>query len=146
MREVLYESGIVTDENVTPVVNRANAVIEDPVQLELMKVLKEIKTELQCVRENVTQNTGAGASSSTGGTRKPRKKRAQPPIENGVCLKCPDNLAQLPGYRRTNTEEYCWTHGAWNHKGKHCKTPAAGHKNEATFTNKMGGSKAFCDT
>ena len=146
MREVLHESGIATDENVPPRENRANAVIDDPVQLELMKVLREIKSELQSVR-NATRDSDAGGSTNTRGRRRNRTKKQQPAIPaDGICLRCPDNLAQQQGYHRTYTKKYCWTHGAWNHDSKDCGTPAAGHKNDATFTNKMGGSKAFCDS
>ena len=48
------------------------------------------------------------------------------------------------GPQRARTDKYCWTHGACGHKGKRCKNKAAGHKDEATFSNKMGGSTAFC--
>ena len=33
---------------------------------------------------------------------------------------------------------YCWTHGS-GHSGTHCRFPARGHRNDATFANKMGG-------
>lgn len=45
---------------------------------------------------------------------------------------------------RSNTSKYCWTHGACAHNGKDCTTKRDGHKVEATFTNKMGGSTAYC--
>ena len=35
---------------------------------------------------------------------------------------------------------YCWTHGLCNHKGSECRAPAEGHKNNATFENRLGGS------
>ena len=39
---------------------------------------------------------------------------------------------------------YCWTHGACNHLGTDCKSPATGHKKEATFDNRMEGSTKRC--
>ena len=45
---------------------------------------------------------------------------------------------------RQFTDKYCWTHGACGHFGKNCRGKAPGHKDEATFENKMGGSKALC--
>ena len=39
---------------------------------------------------------------------------------------------------------YCWTHEGCANAGSACKDKAPGHKNEATFENKMEGSKAFC--
>ena len=35
--------------------------------------------------------------------------------------------------------KYCWTHGSCNHEGNNCNTPADGHKENATFENRMGG-------
>jgi hypothetical protein len=40
---------------------------------------------------------------------------------------------------------YCWTHGHWvsqNHTNATCKNKAAGHKDNATNANTMGGSIA----
>jgi DNA-binding protein H-NS len=45
---------------------------------------------------------------------------------------------------RRNTSKYCWTHGACAHFSRDCSSPENGHKNEATFENKMGGSTAYC--
>ena len=45
---------------------------------------------------------------------------------------------------RPNISKYCWTHGACAHESSVCETPAPGHKNEASFKNKMGGSTAYC--
>ena len=42
------------------------------------------------------------------------------------------------------TGKYCWTHGGCNHFGSTCETKAQGHKDEATFQNKMGGSTKNC--
>ena len=44
--------------------------------------------------------------------------------------------------RRFN--KYCWTHGGSGHRGKGCMTKASGHKDDATFSNKMGGSTQNC--
>jgi uncharacterized phage-associated protein len=41
-------------------------------------------------------------------------------------------------------DKYCWTHGRGNHKGCDCNSKAPGHKDEATITNKMGGSCYAC--
>ena len=41
-------------------------------------------------------------------------------------------------------DKYCWTHGAGKHDGYGCTRPAVGHKKEATFENKMGGSQKHC--
>lgn len=35
---------------------------------------------------------------------------------------------------------YCWTHGICSHTSSNCRTPGPGHKNDATFQNKMEGN------
>ena len=47
-------------------------------------------------------------------------------------------------YTRNNTSKYCWTHGACGHPGSESKNKKPGHKDEATFANKMGGSTFLC--
>ena len=44
----------------------------------------------------------------------------------------------------SNIRFYCWSHGACNHLGANCHNPKPGHKNDATFKNRMGGSNYFC--
>ena len=44
-------------------------------------------------------------------------------------------------YRR---DKYCWSHGACNHDSKNCRKRLQGHKEEATFNDRMGGSDKFC--
>ena len=36
--------------------------------------------------------------------------------------------------------EYCWAHGVCKHRGKGCPNKRKGHKEGATFDNRMGGS------
>ena len=47
---------------------------------------------------------------------------------------------------RTGKEwrRYCWTHGCCTHKGVDCPAKAPGHKDEATFKDRMGGSNRNC--
>ena len=46
--------------------------------------------------------------------------------------------------RRRNISKYCWTHGACAHDSFTCESTTEGHKRQATFSNKMGGSQAYC--
>ena len=48
--------------------------------------------------------------------------------------------------KRKRTDQYCWTHGACAHQSKDCKPTFRknGHKENATFTNKQGGSTLYC--
>ena len=45
---------------------------------------------------------------------------------------------------RNNTNKYCWSHGACGHDGKDCRNKKPGHRDEATFADRLGGSTMFC--
>ena len=47
---------------------------------------------------------------------------------------------------RNNTDKYCWSHGACGHTGAQCRNKKLGHKDEATFADKLGGSTFLCDS
>ena len=57
--------------------------------------------------------------------------------------KKPENKARAPA---APTMAYCWTHGRFElghrgyHHGHECQNPKTGHREEATETNRMGGS------
>ena len=40
-------------------------------------------------------------------------------------------------------DKYCYSHGACNHAGTNCNNPRPDHKPEATFQNRMGGSRYY---
>ena len=40
--------------------------------------------------------------------------------------------------------KYCWMHGSCAHTGKECNRKAEGHKDDASFTNMLGGSSSGC--
>jgi hypothetical protein len=46
---------------------------------------------------------------------------------------------------RTIVTKYCWTHGGCGHTSTDCKNPGTGHKRDATFTTKKGGSTEYCN-
>ena len=87
----------------------------DQTQLEILKLLKEISMEM--------------------------KKTPAVPRQNRYPRKTPNRKMDPP---RAQTDKYCWTHGASNHTGKECKRRAQGHKPDATFNDKKGGSTAYC--
>ena len=103
-----------SDED-TPQEHKANATSTNTVQLEILKLLKELSTDIKQTKAVV-----------------PRRRQPQ---------KTPDNKNSPP---RADTSKYYWTHGASNHSSSECKRRAQGHKHEAVFTNKLGGSKAYC--
>ena len=61
---------------------------------------------------------------------------------SGIHTKKPDGEKKT--YTRNDVTCYCWTHGSCLHKGADCKRKREGHKKEATFINKMGGSTYYC--
>ena len=44
---------------------------------------------------------------------------------------------------RRNTSKYCWSHGACAHSGFECTNKKPGHVDDATFTDRKGGSIAY---
>ena len=44
---------------------------------------------------------------------------------------------------RRNTSKYCWSHAACAHWGTECTNKKPGHIDDATFTNRKGGSTDF---
>ena len=46
--------------------------------------------------------------------------------------------------RQRNTSIYCWTHGGCGHTSATCLSKQNGHQNNATFTDKKGGSTRNC--
>ena len=46
--------------------------------------------------------------------------------------------------KKGNGDLYCWTHGLCRHKGTDCNNKATGHKDDATFSDRKGGSVKNC--
>ena len=103
----------------TPPTQVVNAATTDTVQLEILKLLKQMQQDMKC----------EPASNST--EQASRTKRGR---------KTPDDST----WPRRKTDKYCWTHGACAHASPDCKGKARGHKNKATFETRMGGSNAHC--
>ena len=57
-----------------------------------------------------------------------------------VNRRTPDNA----NFNQRITNVYCHTHGACNRASINCSSKVQGHKDQATMTNRMGGSNAFC--
>ena len=87
------------------------------IQLEMLRTIQEMQKDIKVLKE----------------THKPSKglTKEKTPFKGTYMT-------------RDNTSEYCYTHGACAHPGKFCKRKRSAHKDEATFTDKMGGSTAFC--
>ena len=98
-----------------------NAATTLNVQNETLKLLQELQKQLFNLSTEVKKKGGEKS-----------KKDYKKTVDN-------------PSFTRTITDKYCWTHGACNHESKDCTRQATGHRVEATKTNKLGGSKAFCE-
>ena len=102
-------------DSVDPANPSINSTITDTVQLEILKLLKDLRQDF-----NNSKNNQRGKNPNNT-TKKTRKKRP-----------------------RTDVSKYCWTHGAWNHDSADCKFKAEGHQDKATFKNMMGGCTDYC--
>ena len=102
----------------------ASSITSNQTQLAILQLLREIQLDM---RKSASGNNARGNNA----TRQRRQNQ-----------KTPDDRTTPP---RANTSHYCWTHGAWHHPSNKCRYKAQGHKDEATFENKMGGSCAYCD-
>ena len=87
------------------------------IQLEMLRTIQEMQKEIKVLKENHKPSKGL--------------TKEKTPFKGTYMT-------------RDNTSEYCYTHGACAHPGKFCKRKRPAHKDEATFTDKMGGSTAFC--
>ena len=103
-------------ENNPPPQQQANSVATS-VQTEILNTLRAMQGEIAALkRGNVCQQTSTDNSTTSRNIQR----------------------------RTIDRSKYCWTHGAWNHDSKDCFKPKEGHKKEATFENKMGGSTKKC--
>ena len=104
--------------------HQANSVQGDPVQLEILKLLRQMQQTMVSPPQQSNKGNNSGQ----------RNRRRQP-------RKTLDNAT----FNRNVTDKYCWTHGACGHESNQCNAKAHGHQDNATLENRMGGSNAFCN-
>ena len=102
-----------------------NAAVQDSLQLEMLRLLREISRHHQGGSGN--RNSSDGRGERSGGRSRIRKT--------------PDNASSV----QRQTDLYCWTHSRCNHVSNNCLRKANGHKDAATKANCMGGSNVFCE-
>ena len=107
----------------TPPAYAANSISSNIVQLEILKLLKELRADIK----------------SSNHQPKPDLKPSLN-LRRGPNLKTPDYVTK----KRWRVHHYCWTHGRCGHASDKCNSKAEGYKDEATFNNKIRGSKAHC--
>ena len=126
MMQQSEEEEMDTNNNETSSISEsANLSAENNYQMEMLKLLRSMQTEIN----NMKQGNNNNASKTTSNRNKKKKE------------KTPDN----PSFTRRVTTTYCWTHGGCAHDSASCTARAQGHKDNATFEDKKGGSKAFCE-
>ena len=104
----------------------ANAAVTS-VQQQMFEILQATQ-----VTQNATAtNNGGNTNNNNGGGENSRRQ---------LNRRTPDNVT----FARQDTSKYCHTHGGCNHYSSECNRRAPGHKTNATFTDRMGGSNAFC--
>ena len=102
---------------ITPVTHQANATSTD-VQMEMIALVRKTEANLATCPPTKTRSTT-------------RPKKGRKTLDNAT-------------FPRNYTSKYCWTHGGCGHESQTCEAKATGHKDEATFSNRMGGSNAYC--
>ena len=95
----------------------ANAITADNTQLEILKILQEVKSEFK-----------------SSNCRLRRSPNSDPFCET------PDNQTKP---KHWITKHYSWTYRALNYLSSKYRFKAEGHQDLATFENKMGSSKAY---
>ena len=78
------------------------------------------------------RNEGNDGGNNDNNNNNPRRRRNK---------RTPDDAT----FERQDKSKYCHTHGAGNHALDDCNRRVLGHRNAATFANKMGYSKVFCN-
>ena len=85
----------------------------------------------------------------------PPQERANNAFENTLMRKFEELSAELAALRQTTgrnsrsrsgrtPKRYCWSCGCCSHWGKNCENKKTGHKDDATFPNRKGGSNENC--
>ena len=108
----------------------ANSVTTTDTQLAILQLLRDIQMDLKQSKSNPKDQ------------RQNRSSQYKNSRQKGPGRKTPDDRTEPP---RADKSKYCWTHGACNHNGKYCTCPELGQKVKATFSNKLGGSCAYCN-
>ena len=110
----------------------ANAVIQDTIQVEMLRLLRDI----------ATQNGNNGGRGGWGGRGNYGGRGGYGGCGSNRNRNCrtPDNASFL----RQMISLYCHTYGACNHISADCTSKAPGHEDLAMLINRMGGSNAFC--
>ena len=114
----------------------ANAVVQMDVQLEMLRILQEMHQAYAQGGRGIAGRGGQGGRGRQGGQGGFGGRRYG--NRNRNC-RTPDNA----NFVCRVTNQYCHTHGGYNHISGDCTRKASGHNDAATFDNRCGGSNAF---
>ena len=111
------------DNNQVAIDHMANVAAQNQVLPQLMTQMAQLMQQMNSIQQQI--NTQASTTSTITQSSTSSTSRQNRP--------------------RTNTSHYCWSHGACAHTSAQCRSKKPGHKDTATFYNKLGGSTAYCD-
>ena len=123
----LHDDDKENEQPAQPVEEKVNAAASTDtnltMQMEMLKLIKSLQQEVSGLK-NSNRNNHNNRNNYRGNR---------------------NNNQHSDNYRgRPVTNRYCWSHGGCNHNSSNCRTPRDGHKNDATFANKMNGSTSYC--
>ena len=101
----------------------------------------ELPSEISDMISNVSSKTSSSEKNILSMLRKMMEKMND--LETRVQDKVPASKKVFEKLNPKNGKawkRYCWTCGCCDHWGKFCPKPAAGHRNEATFKDRLNGS------
>ena len=105
-----------TEEQETMMMNMKSK--RDPIIDQLMKQMTSMSNQIQALSGGNNMNTGTSQSGSSSSHINPKTGQ--------------------------EWKRYCWSCGCCSHWGKNCPSKKKGHKNDATFKNRMNGSGNNC--
>ena len=126
-----------------PQIQTANAVTTNSDMATLVAQISALSAQMQQMKSG---QGGRGGGRGNGGGRHGRGHQVgrggnggrNPQYNSGSIF------GRHPRWHRSNTSLYCWTHGACNHASSNCLHPLPGHRNNATFANRMNGCDFYC--
>ena len=134
------------DNDTTPRSNQAiNRTSNDTVQLEILKLLREMRDDNNSNRNsNNNSNNGRNSNNNSGRNSNNNNNGSNNNNRNTNNNNNSNNNNNRSSKFVRDVSHYCYTHSACSHDSKDCFKADNNHNNNATFDNKIGGSTAYC--
>ena len=138
-QKALRRTGALT---VQETINHAEIVdlVQQGVKLAMAEQNNSVSTAHTTISETQQDSANSITSDITMQTLQAQMEMMRQMMETMKTMQSNSGNNSKKGKRNPNQSKYCWTHGMCSHTGFDCRTPADGHKKEATVENKMGGS------